>query len=245
MSLTTMADGRRLHYAMSREVQPQEPVLVFHHGTPGAAVLWDDLVSAADRHGWPAVICSRPGYAWSDPQSDRQVVDVAGDIESVLDALGAGRFVTAGWSGGGPHALACGARMGGRCAAVATIAGVAPYGVDGLDWMAGMGPENLEEFGLAVARDEPKLRAMLEAMAHACRRVTVDGVADFFGGLLSQPDREVLTGAFAAWVAAWLRASMAAGVRACTTTTWPSPGSGDSTWAPVRSRSRCGWRTRT
>jgi pimeloyl-ACP methyl ester carboxylesterase len=209
--LVTKTDGRRLHYEVSRAVRPEEAVLVFHHGTPGAAVLWADLVSAADRHAWPVVMCSRPGYASSDRRLDRQVVDVAGDVESVLDELGAGGFVTAGWSGGGPHALACGARMSGRCAAVATIAGVAPYGADGLDWMAGMGPENIEEFGLAVARDDPKLRAMLEVMASECRQVTVDGVADLFGGLLSQPDREVLTGPFAAWVAAWLQASMVPG----------------------------------
>jgi pimeloyl-ACP methyl ester carboxylesterase len=94
---------------------------------------------------------------------------------------------------------------------VATIAGVAPYGVEGLDWMAGMGPENVEEFGLAVALDERKLRAMLEAVAKECRQVTADGVADLFGGLVSRPDREVLAGDFAVWVAAWLQTSMSAG----------------------------------
>ena len=38
-------------------------------------------------------------------------------------------FVTAGGSGGGPHALACAALLAPRCRAAATIAGVGPYGI--------------------------------------------------------------------------------------------------------------------
>ncbi len=34
------------------------------------------------------------------------MVDVAEDTAAVLDELGADTFVTVGWSGGGPHALA-------------------------------------------------------------------------------------------------------------------------------------------
>ena len=68
----------------------------------------------------------------------------------MLDALGAGQFVSIGFSGGGPHSLACAALLPGRCLAAASVAGVAPYGVEGLDFLAGMGPENVEEFGLAV-----------------------------------------------------------------------------------------------
>ncbi len=30
------------------------------------------------------------------------------------------------------------------------MTGVAPYGVDGLDFLAGIGPENVEEFGLTI-----------------------------------------------------------------------------------------------
>ena len=78
------------------------------------------------------------------------MVDVAEDTAAVLDELGADSFVTAGWSGGGPHALACAAALPGRCLAAASIAGVAPYLAPGLDWMAGMGPENVAEFGAAL-----------------------------------------------------------------------------------------------
>jgi len=36
------------------------------------------------------------------------------------------------------------------CVAAATIASVAPFGVTGLDWFAGMGQENIDEFGAAL-----------------------------------------------------------------------------------------------
>ena len=58
-----------------------------------------------------------------------------------------------GWSGGGPHALACAALMADRVQAVATIASVAPYPADGLDYLAGMGKENVEEFTAALTSD--------------------------------------------------------------------------------------------
>ena len=48
-----------------------------------------------------------------------------------LDALGVERFATYGSSGGGPHALACAALLGDRCAAAATLAGVGEYGRPG------------------------------------------------------------------------------------------------------------------
>jgi pimeloyl-ACP methyl ester carboxylesterase len=58
---------------------------------------------------------------------------VAVDTRTVLDALGLDRFVTLGWSGGGPHALAYAALLPGRCLAAAAMAGVAPYEAEGLD----------------------------------------------------------------------------------------------------------------
>ena len=65
-------------------------------------------------------------------------MDVAEDTAAILDDLGAGTFVTLGWSGGGPHALACAAALPGRCLAAGSIAGVAPYTADGLDWLGGL-----------------------------------------------------------------------------------------------------------
>ena len=123
MPQLTHSDGRQIHFECSGPVEPGDSVLVFHHGQPGAALLWDDLVAAASTFEWRVVMLSRPGYATSTRKPGRSVAHAASDVEQVLDHLNAGRFVTAGWSGGGPHALACGALLSPRCAAVATIAG--------------------------------------------------------------------------------------------------------------------------
>ena len=80
------------------------------------------------------------------------------DAAAVLDHLGADTCVVAGWSGGGPHALACGALLADRVRGVLCIAGVAPYDADGLDFLAGMGEENIEEFGAALAGEDAAAR---------------------------------------------------------------------------------------
>src|SRR5215510_9653306 len=118
--------------------------LVFHHGTPGAATELAQLQDPALACGLRTVVLSRPGYAGSTPRPGRSVADVVDDVVAVLDELGDERFLTLGWSGGGPHALACAALLPDRCAAAATLAGVAPYAAEGLRWLDGMGPENIE-----------------------------------------------------------------------------------------------------
>jgi hypothetical protein len=64
------------------------------------------------------------------------------------------RYATWRISGGGPHALACAALCGDRLIASASLAGVAPWGADGLDWHAGMGEDNVKEFDLVLAGQE-------------------------------------------------------------------------------------------
>src|SRR2546430_16563920 len=87
------------------EESDNEP-LVFHWGTPCAAVWFDPLVSAASRAGLRLVTYSRPGYAGSTSRPGRSVADAAADGTAILDALGASTFVTMGLSRGGPRALA-------------------------------------------------------------------------------------------------------------------------------------------
>jgi pimeloyl-ACP methyl ester carboxylesterase len=103
-----------------------------------------------------------------------------------------------GWSGGGPHALACAALLPDRCRAAATLAGVAPYLNGGtLDFLAGMGPENVVEFGAALEGRE-KLEQYLRQEAAALTGVTPDAIADALGGLVSEVDAAYATGDFAA-----------------------------------------------
>ena len=142
-----LPDGRRLDLRVSGPAGGFP--LVFHHGTPGAATPIRVRERAVHARGLRLVTTSRPGYGGSTAQPGRSVVDVAADTAAVLAAIGADRCLIAGISGGGPHALACGARLG-AAAAVLVIAGGAPHGAAGLDWMAGMGQENIAEFSTAL-----------------------------------------------------------------------------------------------
>ncbi len=182
---------------------PGLPV-VFHSGTPMGPVPDDAGIAAARAAGLRWITYGRPGYGASTPAPGRSVADAAADTVAVLDALGLQEFLTYGLSGGGPHALACGALLAGRCRAVASVAGVAPYDAQGLDFLAGMGEENVLEFTQAVAgRDvvEPGVITWAEEM----RSVTAAGVADSLGGLVPEVDRAALTGAAADYLASSFR----------------------------------------
>ena len=205
----TRPDGRYIDFLV---VGPAGGLpLVLHEGTPVGLVLYPPTVQAARVRGLRVILAARPGYEGSTPRAGRRVVDVAEDTAAVLDELGADTFVTVGWSGGGPHALACAAAMPGRCLAVASVAGVAPYQARGLDWLAGMGPENIEEFGAAV-QGEAALTAFLDSAAAMVSTVTGESVAKSLGGLVIEADQAVLTGDYADHVAASLRASMNSGI---------------------------------
>jgi pimeloyl-ACP methyl ester carboxylesterase len=136
---------------------------------------------------------------------------VAADTAAVLDHLGVESCLTMGWSGGGPHALACGALLPERVRGVLVIAGVAPYDADGLDFLAGMGPENVKEFGAALEGEEA-LRPLLEAQRTELAAVTAEAIAGAFGGLVPPVDIASLTGELAECVAAEFRHGLATSV---------------------------------
>jgi pimeloyl-ACP methyl ester carboxylesterase len=185
--------------------------LVFHTGTPSGLVWNAPLAEAAAARGLRTVLYARPGYGGSTPRPGRLVSDAAADVDKILERIGADEFVTAGWSGGGPHALACAALLPVRCLAAATIAGVAPYDSPGLDWMAGMAEENHEEFGAALA-GEADLTTFLDGAAGLLRELSAADLADGLGGLVSEVDKAALTGEFADYLAAAFRSAVTPGI---------------------------------
>jgi pimeloyl-ACP methyl ester carboxylesterase len=175
---------------------PEAIPLVVHHGTPSSGLPYPPFVDEVTRRGLRWVSYSRPGYGDSLRQPGRIVADCATDVAAILDHLESERCYTIGGSGGGPHALACAALLPERTIAATTVAGVAPYRAEGLDFLAGMGPENVEEFGAALAGQE-KLEPILRRWADEYRHVTAEAVAEALGGLVSDVDKAVLTGEFA------------------------------------------------
>jgi pimeloyl-ACP methyl ester carboxylesterase len=95
--------------------------------------------------------------------------------------------------------------------AAGSLAGVAPFDTDDLDWLAGMADENVEEF-TTVLQGESALSAFLTTYARHFSAVTAGDVAASLAGLVSDVDRAALTEEFADVMARALRLAAADGV---------------------------------
>ena len=71
---------------------------------------------------------------------------------------GIDRLAVMGHSGGGPHAIACGALLADRVIAVVSTAGLAPFDAEGLDWFAGMAASGVASLRAAAAGRSAKER---------------------------------------------------------------------------------------
>ena len=191
----TTADGRRLR---AQVAGPEGGALVlFHHGTPGPREVYAGQLRECAERGLRHVCYSRPGYHGSERQPGRTIADCAADAAAVADALGAEAFHNVGYSGGGPHALACAALLGERVLSTTTFGSVGPPYGEGLDWMAGAGEENLEEFAALEAGEVALETFLRECHAGMARIETGEDVVDALGDLLADADRECLTGELA------------------------------------------------
>jgi pimeloyl-ACP methyl ester carboxylesterase len=154
-----LSDGRALHYYDTRDGGDDDRVAVFWlHGTPNTGAPPEPLFAAAEHSGLRWVSYDRPAYGGSSPHDGRDIASAAVDVAAVADALGLGRFAVLGHSGGGPHALACGALLPGRVLAVVSASAPAPSAAQGLDWFAGWSPGGVAQQRAALAG-----RAALEA----------------------------------------------------------------------------------
>jgi pimeloyl-ACP methyl ester carboxylesterase len=206
MSQFLLRDGRTLDLLDNHH--KSETAVLFHHGTPGNSTSWNDWVEEFSGGPIRAIAASRPGYSQSDRHRGRRVVDVLDDLSQVLDQGEIKRFVSVGWSGGGPHALAM--SFDERCVGVITLAGVGQYSQPDLDFLDGMGPENIDEFGIAL-QGEDLLRTWMNANALEMQHVTGEGLRETFGGLVGKADKEILSGDFAEDMAAGMRRALSRG----------------------------------
>jgi pimeloyl-ACP methyl ester carboxylesterase len=198
-------DGRSLDLYLGGP--PDGDALLFHIGTPSAPVPYEPAIQAMADRGLRYVAFSRAGYGSSTRRPGRSVGDVGDDVATVLDHVGADTALTLGWSGGGPHALASAALLPDRIRAVALIASIAPYPADGIDFLDGMGAENVAEFNASLEGPEALLR-FKERNWPIFRDVTADDVAASMGDLIDDVDRRALTGEFAEWTAATFREAL-------------------------------------
>lgn len=208
MDHLTLSGGRRLDF---RVHGPDDgPVLVAHHGTPGAGTPDRSFERATAARGLRLVTMSRAGYGGSGRHLRRRVVDVVKDTREVLDHLAARECIVIGRSGGGPHALACAARLE-HTRAAATLASVAPYDAEGLHFTDGMGEDNIVEFG-AAAEGEAVLRPLLAAWAPRMIEGTPEALIESMESLLPDADLAVLTGEYAEDLVAMVSEALDPGV---------------------------------
>lgn len=186
-----VADGRTLR--VLEEGDPQGRPVFFLHGSPGCRFLFEEQISDASRRGIRLIGHDRPGYGGSTPKPGRRIVDEAADVAAIADALGIDRFAVYGHSGGGAPTLACAARLPDRVVGASCLAGVAPYPSEGLDWLAGAGELNVDDFKLMLsdpAAWESKTASDVAIMA----KETPEEVVASLSSLLSDVDRAAFTG---------------------------------------------------
>jgi pimeloyl-ACP methyl ester carboxylesterase len=179
-------DGRVVAWARWSD-STGRPLLQIH-GTPGSR-----LASSADeglyaRIGANVVTFDRPGYGRSSRHPGRTVYSAADDALAVADELGWERFSVLGVSGGGPHALAVGARAPERIHRLGIAVGATPIEfVDPADLIA----INRE----AQRRIREEGRASLEEfLAEPARQLAADPGAAIDVVMADAPpvDREML-----------------------------------------------------
>lgn len=201
-------DGRVVEFAVRG---PQDgPVVFLQHGMPGSAVPMDTVSGSAVERGYRVITYSRAGYGASTPVPGRAVAGAVEDGRVLLDHLGVRRCLVAGWSAGGPYALATGAADPQRVSGVLLIASFAPYDAKGLEFVAGMGVQNAVLFGAAV-QGEQALRTAVLRMGGALRGSGPADLAAAMGSLLPAVDSNELTSAYGADNAANVNHGLARG----------------------------------
>jgi pimeloyl-ACP methyl ester carboxylesterase len=155
--------------------------MIWHHGSPQTGAPLAPLLAATAARGIRLVSYGRPSYGGSTPRPGRNVGSAAEDVAAVADEFGLDRFAVMGASGGGPHALACAALLPDRVSGVVSLAGLAPFDADDLDWFAGM------------ASDGASLRA---AMRGRAARELYEATAEFDPASFVERDYDALAGAW-------------------------------------------------
>lgn len=152
--------GRSLAYAEWGD-KHGSPVFFFH-GAPGSR-LWCPDEGATRAAGVRLIAVDRPGFGRSTLQTDRRLEDWPLDVVELADALGLERFAVAGFSAGGPYALACAALIADR---------VTRAGLVGTTTRPLLG----ERLGAIAPRDD-RQRRVLELLQHGDREAAAEQLA--------------------------------------------------------------------
>ena len=201
-------DGRRL--AVDEDGDAAGIPVLVHNGTPNSRLLYKHHVADAAVRGIRLISYDRPGYGGSSAAPGRTVAHCAGDVRAICAALKIDRLLTWGISGGGPHVLATAALLPDLVVAAASLASLAPYGAEGLDYYQGMGQLNADDIRLYFS-DKAAARAKVDTDREQMLAATPDEIATMLQSLLSGPDAAVLSGDLAEYLEESTQSGLAPG----------------------------------
>lgn len=190
LSTLRTPDGRTLAYAQWGD--PDGSPIFSLHGTPGCRLNRHPDNAKVAATGARVITYDRPGYGASDRQRGRIVNDCVADVTALADELGFDEFAVTGGSGGGPHCLAVAAGLPDRITRAACIVGVAPYDALGDQWVEGMDPENIKEFGWALAGEERLAPELTREANEMLTRMAADPATVLGDFDIPEADREIL-----------------------------------------------------
>ncbi len=160
-------------------------------GRPEAASAIRPTTSSRGSAASVSSATTAPATAVRSPNPGRSVADVVADIEDVLDELEIERLRLARRFRRLPALVRAAAPARSAAVAAGAIAAPTPYPAEGLDWLAGMGEDNIVELNAALAGPE-ELEAYLEARGRGAARGEAEEVKEVLATLLPPVDRAVL-----------------------------------------------------
>ena len=201
------ADGRRLRVEVAGDLRR---VVVVQVGSPNAGMLYDRWVQDAASRGLTLVAYDRPGYGGSPPQPGRNVADCAVDVRTISEAVGFTRCAMWGFSGGGPHALACAALLDDLVAAAATIASPAPPDAPGFDYFALLSNDARKDYELFQS-DRSKWEREGREQVEQVLAWSLEELAEQWSKGKAPVDRALFHGQFGTWLYRAVQAGLAPG----------------------------------
>jgi len=182
-------DGRLIAFD---DIGPRSGFPVFLlHGMPGSRSGPRLRGIALHRLGVRLITYDRPGYGDSPRFQGRNVADAAQDVLAIKEKLGIEKFGVVGRSGGGPHALACGADDALRddITRIAVLVSLAPTRAPG--FYDGMNADNRESFGHAAAGNATMVKEIQRRAA--ATKADPDYLLTVLNGQMTGADRRVVS----------------------------------------------------
>ncbi|PVE21595.1 alpha/beta hydrolase [Microvirga sp. KLBC 81] len=154
MGMITTKDGTEIYYKDWGRGQP----VLFSHGWPLSADMWEYQMLHLARHGYRAVAFDRRGFGRSSQPWDGYDYDTfADDIAQLIEHLDLQDVVLVGFSMGGGDVVRYLTRHGsGRVAKLVLISAVTPFFIKSEDHPDGVPSEVFEGIRAGIANDRPQ-----------------------------------------------------------------------------------------